>query len=143
MNIFELDTIAINKLSSAETNSSGYIDPTFNDVTDIVTGILTAVGVFPTVRAMLNGHLHKLFSAIIVMAYKSNETIDIPTRKLSNFHDQGMSTQFLKWFDHCVKENLLISHYDNAYGRLSIGDLINRTLTSSHRMSSQKDYENR
>ena len=48
MNIFELDTIAVNKLSSAETNSSGYIDPTFNDVTDIVTGIFTAVGVFPT-----------------------------------------------------------------------------------------------
>ena len=131
MNIVELYNSVGNKLKEMDINNPTTLDINFNDQSDTVTGMLTSMGIFPTARAMLNGHLHKLFSAIIVMAYKSNETIDIPTRKLSNFHDQGMSTQFLKWLDHCVKENLLISHYDNAYGRLSIGDLINRTLTSS------------
>ena len=124
MNIFELDTIAINKLSSAETNSSGYIDPTFNDVTDIVTGILTAVGVFPTVRAMLNGHLHKRFSAMLVTAFQLEQSIDIPTRKLSSFHDVGLSTQYIKWLDHMVKEELLISQSDKAEGKLRIGEII-------------------
>ena len=120
MNIFELDTIAVNKLSSAETNSSGYIDPTFNDVT----GILTAVGVFPTVRAMLNGHLHKRFSAMLVTAFQLEQSIDIPTRKLSSFHDVGLSTQYIKWLDHMVKEELLISHSDKAEGKLRIGEII-------------------
>ena len=124
MNIFELDTIAVNKLSSAETNSSGYIDPTFNDVTDIVTGILTAGGVFPTVRAMLNGHLHKRFSAMLVTAFQLEQSIDIPTRKLSSFHDVGLSTQYIKWLDHMVKEELLISHSDKAEGKLRIGEII-------------------
>ena len=130
MNIFELDTIAVNKLSSAETNSSGYIDPTFNDVTDIVTGILTAVGVFPTVRAMLNGHLHKRFSAMIVTAFELEKSIDIPTRKLSSYHDVGLSTQYIKWLDHMVKEELLISHSDKAEGKLRIGEIIKKKAKS-------------
>ena len=121
MNIFELDTIAVNKLSSAETNSSGYIDPTFNDVTDIVTGILTAVGVFPTVR-----HLHKRFSAMLVTAFQLEQSIDIPTRKLSSFHDVGLSTQYIKWLDHMVKEELLISQSDKAEGKLRIGEIIKK-----------------
>ena len=130
MNIFDLVITAGNKIKAMDINNPQSMDIQFNHQSDTVTGMLTAIGIFPTARAMLNGHLHKLFAASIVMAYQSNESIDIPTRKLSNFHDQGMSTQFLKWFDHCVKENLLISHSNKAEGRLTIGELIKRTLVS-------------
>ena len=138
MNIVELVIDAGNKLKEMDINNPNALDINFNDKSYTVTGMLTAIGIFPTARAMLNGHLHKLFSAMIVMAYQSDETIDITTRKLSNFHDQGMSTQVLKWLDHCVKENLLVSCTDRAEGRLSIGDLIKRTLTSGQ-IPSQKD----
>ena len=130
MNIFDLVITAGNKIKAMDINNPQSMDIEFNHQSDTVTGMLTAIGIFPTARAMLNGHLHKLFAASIVMAYQANESIDIPTRKLSNFHDQGMSTQFLKWFDHCVKENLLISHSNKAEGRLTIGELIKRTLVS-------------
>ena len=130
MNIFDLVITAGNKIKAMDINNPQSMDIQFNHQSDTVTGMLTAIGIFPTARAMLNGHLHKLFAASIVMAYQSNESIDIPTRKLSNFHDQGMSTQFLKWLDHCVKENLLISHSNKAEGRLTIGELIKRTLVS-------------
>tara|TARA_S200000501_G_C20575097_1_gene634701 strand:- start:304 stop:696 length:393 start_codon:yes stop_codon:yes gene_type:complete len=130
MNIFDLVITAGNKIKAMDINNPQSMDIQFNHQSDTVTGMLTAIGIFPTARAMLNGHLHKLFAASIVMAYQANESIDIPTRKLSNFHDQGMSTQFLKWLDHCVKENLLISHSNKAEGRLTIGELIKRTLVS-------------
>ena len=130
MNIFDLVITAGNKIKAMDINNPQSMDIRFNHQSDTVTGMLTAIGIFPTARAMLNGHLHKLFAASIVMAYQANESIDIPTRKLSNFHDQGMSTQFLKWLDHCVKENLLISHSNKAEGRLTIGELIKRTLVS-------------
>ena len=130
MNIFDLVITAGNKIKAMDINNPQSMDIEFNHQSDTVTGMLTAIGIFPTARAMLNGHLHKLFAASIVMAYQANESIDIPTRKLSNFHDQGMSTQFLKWLDHCVKENLLISHSNKAEGRLTIGELIKRTLVS-------------
>ena len=130
MNTFDLVITAGNKIKATDINNPQSMDIQFNHQSDTVTGMLTAIGIFPTARAMLNGHLHKLFAASIVMAYQSNESIDIPTRKLSNFHDQGMSTQFLKWLDHCVKENLLISHSNKAEGRLTIGELIKRTLVS-------------
>ena len=130
MNIVELYKSVGNKLKEMDINNPTTLDINFNDQSDTVTGMLTSIGIFPTARAMLNGHLHKLFSAMIVMAYQGNETIDIPTRKLSIFHDEGVSTTFLKWLDKCVKENILISHTDRAEGRLSIGDLIKRTLVS-------------
>ena len=130
MNIFDLVITAGNKIKAMDINNPQSMDIQFNHQSDTVTGMLTAIGIFPTARAMLNGHLHKLFAASLVMAYQANESIDIPTRKLSNFHDQGMSTQFLKWLDHCVKENLLISHSNKAEGRLTIGELIKRTLVS-------------
>ena len=136
MNIFELVIAAGNKLKSMS-YSKQTIDAVFNDQSDLVTGMLTAIGIFPTARAMLNGHLHKLFAASIVMAYQANESIDIPTRKLSNFHDQAMSTQFLKWLDHCVREKLLISQTEKAEGRLTVGDLIKRQLKSYNADSSR------
>ncbi len=130
MNIFELVNITGNKIDAMDINIPNSLDISFNDKSDTVTGMLTAIGIYPTTRTTLHGHLHKLFSAMIVMAYQGNETIDIPTRKLSIFHDEGVSTTFLKWLDKCVKENILISHTDRAEGRLSIGDLIKRTLVS-------------
>ena len=136
MNIFELVIDAGNKLKSMSYSKQN-IDAVFNDQSDLVTGMLTAIGIFPTSRAMLNGHLHKLFSAMLVTAYQSDETIDIPTRKLSNLHDQGMSTQFLKWLDECVKEQLLISHTDKAEGRLTIGNLIKGQMKSHNTDSSR------
>ena len=123
MNIFELDTIAVNRLASTN-HTSGYIDPTYNELSDIITGMLTAVGVFPTVRAILHGHLHKRFSAMIVTAFELEKSIDIPTRKLSSYHDVGLSTQYIKWLDHMVKEELLISQSDKAEGKLRIGEII-------------------
>ena len=52
---------------------------------DIVTSVFTSIGVFPTARARLNGHLHKRFSAMIVTAFQLGKSIDIPTRKLYSY----------------------------------------------------------
>ena len=79
MNIFELVNTTGNKINAMDINIPNSLDISFNDKSDTVTGMLTAIGIYPTTRTTLHGHLHKLFSAMIVMAYQGNETIDIPT----------------------------------------------------------------
>ena len=80
--------------------------------------VFTSIGVFPTARARLNGHLHKRFSAMIVTAFQLGKSIDIPTRKLYSFHDVGISIQYIRWPGHYVQEELLINHSDKAKGAL-------------------------
>ena len=91
----------------------------FNERCEIVSGILRSCGIVPTRRANLNGHLHKLLSATIVTAQHwsddSGVTLDIPTRKRSTWHEQGISTRFIDWFDKLEAENLLATR-NNCYG---------------------------
>ena len=60
--------------------------------------VLRAVGVLPVTRCSINGHLHSLFSAMIVEAHVwAGDTVYVHTRKLSTLATQGISTHMLGW----------------------------------------------
>ena len=61
-------------------------------------------------RCSINGHLHSLFSAMIVEAHVwAGDTVDGHTRKLSTLATQGISTHMLGWLDQMVQAGLLHS----------------------------------
>ena len=60
MNIVELYNSVGNKLKKRDKNNPTTLDINFNDKSDTVTGMLTSIGIFPTARTMLNGHLHSI-----------------------------------------------------------------------------------
>ena len=54
------------------------------DQVHTVMGVLRAVGVLPVTRCSINGHLHSLFSAMIVEAHVwAGGTVYVHTRKLT------------------------------------------------------------
>ena len=60
--------------------------------------VLRAVGVLPITRCSVNGHLHSLFSAMIVEAHLwAGDIVYVHTRKLSTLATQGISTHMLGW----------------------------------------------
>ena len=60
--------------------------------------VLRAVCVLPVTRCSINGHLHSLFSAMIVEAHVwAGGTVYVHTRKLSTLAAQGISTHMLGW----------------------------------------------
>ena len=73
-------------------------------------GVLRAVGVLPITRCSVNGHLHSLFSAMIVEAHLwAGDIVYVHTRKLSTLATQGISTHMLGWLDQMVQAGLLHS----------------------------------
>ena len=68
------------------------------DQVHTVMGVLRAVGVLPVTRCSINGHLHSLFSAMLVEAHVwAGDTVYVHTRKLSTLATQGISTHMLGW----------------------------------------------
>ena len=118
MNIFELNKLAQLQLEER--------DVIFNEQVEVVTGILRSMGILPYRRMTINGNVHRLFSAMIVLTYNLRETIHIHTRKLETFGDEGLSTMYLGWLDKCVEADLLssLSVKKIAEGNVSIGELI-------------------
>ena len=58
--------------------------------------VLRAMGVLPVTRCSINGHLHNLFSAMIVEARVwAGDAVYVHTRKLSTLATQGISTHML------------------------------------------------
>ena len=58
----------------------------------------------PVTRCSINGHLHSLFSAMIVEAHVwAGNTVYVHTRKLGTLAAQGISTHMLGWLDHMVQ----------------------------------------
>ena len=104
----------------------------FNDKAETVLGILRSTGIVPHSRAVSNGHLHKLLSASLATALALKETIYIPTRKLSTYHQFGFSTQYLKWLDKCVELKLVTSKspMNIAEGELEVGGLIKNLVST-------------
>lgn len=105
-------------------------DYKYQEQVELVLGILRASGVVPSKRLITNGHLHRELSATIVEAFNNKESIQIPTRKRSTFHDEGISTQFITWLDNLVKQELLITESMNgiAEGKLFLGETIRRYM---------------
>jgi hypothetical protein len=80
------------------------------DQVHTVMGFLRSAGVLPVTRCSINGHLHSLFSAMIVEAHVwAGDTVYVHTRKLSTLAAQGISTHMLGWLDHMVQAGLLHS----------------------------------
>ena len=80
------------------------------DQVHTVMGVLWAVGVLPVTRCSVNGHLHSLFSAMIVEAHVwAGDTVYVHTRKLSTLATQGISIHMLGWLDQMVQAGLLHS----------------------------------
>ena len=57
MNIFELVNATGNKIDAMDINIPNSLDISFNDKSDTVTGMSTAIGIYPTTRTILHGHL--------------------------------------------------------------------------------------
>ena len=57
MNIFELVNATGNKIDAMDINIPNSLDISFNDKSDTVTGMSTAIGIYPTTRTTLHGHL--------------------------------------------------------------------------------------
>ena len=49
-----------------------------------------------------------LLSAMLVMAYEADATVDVTTRRKGALADAGLSTNFIKWLDNLVAHKLLI-----------------------------------
>ena len=105
-------------------------DNSFHSQSAVVLGILRAVGIVPFKRASQNGALHKLLSATLVTAHRLNETLEIPTRKLSTYHDNGISTRFLLWLDTLVMEKYLVgkSTRQVAEGELQVSEFLSNQI---------------
>ena len=73
-------------------------DLTWLDQVHTVMGFLRSAGVLPVTRCSINGHLHSLFSAMIVEARVwAGDTVYVHTRKLGTLAAQGISTHMLGW----------------------------------------------
>ena len=83
-------------------------DAEFHDKAARVLGLLRSLEVVPTRRASLWGHWHMLLSAMLVMAYEADATVDVTTRRKGALADAGLSTNFIKWLDNLVAHKLLI-----------------------------------
>ena len=101
------------------------------DQVHTVMGVLRAVGVLPITRCSVNGHLHSLFSAMIVEAHLwAGDTVYVHTRKLSTLATQGISTHMLGWLDQMVQAGLLHSpQQDRANGAVRLSGGLLRHLS--------------
>jgi hypothetical protein len=80
------------------------------DQVHTVMGVLRTGGVLRVTRCSVNGHLHSLFSAMIVEAHLwAGDTVYVHTRKLGTLAAQGISTHMLGWLDQMVHAGLLHS----------------------------------
>ena len=93
--------------------------------------VLRAVGVLPVTRCSINGHLHSLFSAMIVEAHLwAGDIVYVHTLKLSTLAKQGISTHMLGWLDQMVQAGLLPSpQQGKANGAVKLSGRLLRHLS--------------
>lgn len=122
MNCITLMDQAIAKL---ESNNLHFIDKT-----ETALGFLRSKGVLPINRALMNGHLHTSYSAMLVEALEQGTTIDIPTRRQADLHELGHTTMLVKWLDTAVEHEVLIpkNGSNNAQGALELGSLFKKIM---------------
>ena len=122
MNCITLMDQAIAKL---ESNNLPFIDKT-----ETALGFLRSKGVLPINRALMNGHLHTSYSAMLVEALEQGTTIDIPTRRQADLHELGHTTMLVKWLDTAVEHEVLIpkNGSNNAQGALKLGSLFKKVM---------------
>ncbi len=99
MNLFKLKELAEDQLKDPT--------PQFNEEVETVLGIMRSTGAVPYKRSSLNGHLHRLMSAVIVMAHKLKEDIEVSTRKAGYYAERKVSTKFINYLDSLVGQGLL------------------------------------
>ena len=130
MKLFDLFKIADQKIQQS--------DVSFNEKTEVVLGIIRALGIVPHKRIVERGYLHKLLAGAFVVANQSGETIDITTRQFQQYVDAGVSTQVVKWLDRACEENLLLteSPEQKADGVLRLGELLTWHIDSFQNSSS-------
>lgn len=104
-------------------------DLIFNERVETTLAILRCKGCVPFLRSKLNGHLHRMFAASIVLAFDIDETLDLHTRRAGDLHWQGISTCLPKYLDQCVKSGLLKSDHPKAKGKMLIGHLLSAYLS--------------
>ena len=122
MNLFSLLEAASKRLTQN--------DPDFYQQTETTTAILRSSGVLPIKRASVNGAIHSLLSAAIVVAYNNNTTVDITSRSAAKFHYYGFSTKLIGYLDKAVQSKLLVSETDKATGALEIGNILETYLAA-------------
>ena len=105
-------------------------DLDFQQQTETTVAILKATGVLPIKRASVNGAIHSLLSAAIVLAYDNNTTLDITSRSAGKFHYYGFGTKLVGYLDKAVQSKLPVSKTDKAKGALEIGDILETYLAA-------------
>ena len=136
MNLFKLKELAEDQLSEPTTQ--------FNEEVETVLGIMRSTGVVPYKRSSINGHVHRLMSAVIVMAHRLKVDIEVSSRKAGYYAERKVSTRFINYLDGLVGQGLLVSTTPvqldffyklgdapakvKASGALSVGDTFKRFL---------------
>ena len=136
MNLFKLKELAEDQLS--------HPTPHFNEEVETVLGIMRSTGVVPYKRSSINGHVHRLMSAIIVIAHRLKVDIEVSSRKAGYYAERKVSTRFINYLDGLVGQGLLVSTTPvqldffyklgdapakvKASGALSVGDTFKRFL---------------
>ena len=124
MNLFSLLQQGEQRLQSNDT--------LFHSQADVVLGILRSTGSIPSKRTSLNGQLHRLVAAALVVAYDEDITIDITVRRSETFHDYGWSTKIISYLDAAVANDLLLAQTGKAKGRLHLGPVLRDYLADTY-----------
>ena len=136
MNLFKLKELAKDQLSDPT--------PKFNEEVETVLGIMRSTGAVPYKRSSINGHVHRLMSAVIVMAHRLKVDIEVSSRKAGYYAERKVSTKFINYLDSLVGQGLLVSSTPvqldffyklgevpakvKASGALSVGDTFKKYL---------------
>ena len=71
--------------------------------------IIRSTGAVPYKRSSIIGHLHRLISAVIVMAHRLKENIEVSSRKVGYYAERKVSTKFINYLYRLVGQDLLIN----------------------------------
>jgi len=123
--------------------------PQLNEEVETALGIMRSTGAVPYKKSSSNEHLHRLISAVIVLAHRLKEDIEVSSRKAGYYAEHKVSTKFINYLYRFVGQNLLISSspvqldlfYKFGYaptkvkasGASSVGDTFSKYLNNSKR----------
>ena len=71
--------------------------------------IMISTGAVPYKRSSSNEHLHRLISAVIAIAHRLKENIEVSSIKVGYYAERKVSTKFINYLYWLVGQDLLIS----------------------------------
>lgn len=110
-----MSAVDIIKLADANRNFFEVQSLDLQERAHLLTGFLTAHGVLPVKRAVLNGATHNLFSAMLVLIENGhNGEFTVGTRNNNELTKSALSSGLIDWINAAVKMGL-IAEVNGAY----------------------------